>query len=370
MSLMAAGIVVFALGDSAYLVKVSSGTYAPGGIVDVSWPAAGTLIALAATTRPTEAPLDLAGWRVLVPPFLFAVTALGLLVASAFVAIGPLPVIVAGLTVLTAFARTALTFRDVRALADTRRQALTDELTGLANRRCLLDRLQHSLEESRANGRQLGLLVIDLDRFKELNDTLGHHVGDLLLAELGPRLRHQLRDGDLIARLGGDEFAVLLRPGSGEPAAVKVAERINLALEREFVLDDVLLQVRASIGIALAPEHAGDGSGLLQRADVAMYHAKRAGTGYEVYHPDRDQHSRDRLSLVGELRHALHSDQLVLHFQPQADLATGRVTGVEALVRWQHPVRGLLFPDAFIPLAEQTGLMRPLTLHVLDRALR
>jgi EAL domain-containing protein (putative c-di-GMP-specific phosphodiesterase class I) len=163
---------------------------------------------------------------------------------------------------------------------------------------------------------------------------------------------------------------VLLRPGSDEAAAARVAGRLLAALERDIVLDGVSIQVDGSIGIALAPGHAADASGLLQRADIAMYDAKRADLRWQLYDAARDRHARDRLALTGDLRRALGTDQLVLHYQPQADLASGQITGVEALVRWQHPTRGLLGPCQFIPLAEENGLMRPFTLHVLGSALR
>jgi diguanylate cyclase (GGDEF)-like protein len=224
----------------------------------------------------------------------------------------------------------------------------------------------------RLAGRQeqsAALLMIDLDHFKELNDTLGHHAGDLLLAQLGPRLRDAIRDADTLARLGGDEFAVLLTQLPDRGAAGRVAQRIQAALDEPFALEGLAVHVDASIGIALFPEHGHDGSSLLQRADVAMYEAKRQRTCWATYDPERDLHSRDKLALVGELRDALREGQLVLHYQPKADLRTGQVTGVEALVRWQHPQRGLLYPDAFLAIAEQAGFMRHLTTYVLDAAL-
>ncbi len=250
-----------------------------------------------------------------------------------------------------------------------RAEAQTDGLTGLANRRQFLRRLERVIRLAGRKEQSAALLMIDLDHFKELNDTLGHHVGDLLLAQVGPRLRDAIRDADTLARLGGDEFAVLLTELTDCDAAGSVAQRIQAALDEPFALEGLTVHVDASVGIALFPDHGQDATGLLQRADVAMYQAKQERTGWELYDAERDLHSRDRLALVGELRDALRDGQLVLHYQPKADLRTGEVTGVEALVRWQHPNRGLLYPDAFIAIAEKAGLIRQLTTYVLDAAL-
>jgi diguanylate cyclase (GGDEF)-like protein len=257
--------------------------------------------------------------------------------------------------------------RDVRGLADTRRHATTDDLTGLANRRHFYERLTAVLA-NRMPGQTLALLLVDLNRFKEVNDALGHHVGDQLLAQIGPRLACVVRSDDLIGRLGGDEFAVLLT-GADVAFAELVAGRITAAFEDPFQLDGTCLHVDASVGITLAPEHATDGDTLLQRADVAMYQAKRANGGWKVYEAHGDPRCRDRLETIEQLRSAMALDQLVVHYQPKVALPSGTPVGVEALVRWNHPERGLLYPDAFVALAEQTGLMRPLTLAVLDMAL-
>jgi diguanylate cyclase (GGDEF)-like protein len=214
----------------------------------------------------------------------------------------------------------------------------------------------------------VALLLIDLDGFKELNDTLGHHAGDEVLRQIGPRLGSAVREHDTLARLGGDEFALVLAPGD-EVAASTAGLRLRRALERSFDVEDIVVHIDASVGIALFPDHAPDPIGLLQRADVAMYEAKRMRTGHEVYLPARDRHSRERLSLIGELRAAIDAGQLVVHYHPKAEVPTGTVRAVEALVRWQHPERGLLTPGHFLPLAEQSGLTRALTAFVLDRAL-
>jgi diguanylate cyclase (GGDEF)-like protein len=248
-------------------------------------------------------------------------------------------------------------------------QALHDALTGLPNRKLLLQHAREALEKSERSGQSLGLCLLDLDRFKEVNDTLGHHVGDQLLQLVGRRLEQALRPGDTVARLGGDEFAVLLPDIGDVESAVEVAGRMRAALTAPFRLEGMSFDLEASIGVAVHPLHAGDFETLMQRADVAMYQAKETRTGIESYAADKDRNSTARLGLLGELRHALESNQLVLHYQPQARLDTGEIIGVEALVRWRHPQRGMIYPDEFIPLAEQSGLMRLLTQWVVDAAL-
>ena len=290
-------------------------------------------------------------------------TALTLLVVGQFVSLPPAAATLATVTVLTGMARAGLTIVD--RLRESERAAVTDDLTGLGNRRHLLSRLGEAIEDADA---EVALLLIDLDGFKELNDTLGHHAGDEVLRQIGPRLKVALREGDSLSRLGGDEFAVVLAPGD-EASASATGLRLRAALERSFGVGGIRVHIDASIGIALFPEHSHDALGLLQRADVAMYEAKRTRTGHEVYLPARDHHSRRRLELLGELRDGLASDEFILHYQPKAEIATGEVHGVEALVRWVHPRRGLLMPGDFLPLADHSGLGRSLTAFVLDRAL-
>ena len=303
---------------------------------------------------------------VLVAILAFATAALTLLTIGQFEAIDDVAVAVAAVTVLAGMARAGLTVTE--RLRETQHQALTDDLTGLANRRHLMERLQAAVRSANEHGGEFAFLLIDLDGFKELNDTLGHHAGDEVLQQIGPRLAQLLRTDDTLARLGGDEFAVVLAPGD-ETTASTAGLRLRAALERSFEVADITLHIDASVGIALFPEHATDALGLLQRADVAMYEAKRRRTGHEVYLPSRDRHSRQRLALIGQLHGALDAGQLALHYQPKADLATGAIRGVEALVRWQHPQRGLLGPDHFLPLMEHSGLTRALTAFVLDRAI-
>jgi diguanylate cyclase (GGDEF)-like protein len=243
---------------------------------------------------------------------------------------------------------------------ENRRQALHDPLTGLPNRRSLYERLEQLL----ATGRPLSLLMADLDGFKELNDTLGHHAGDVVLSQLGPRVQAAVPEVELLARIGGDEFAVLTHDANPEA----VAQRFRSALDEPFMIDGISLTVQASVGISRFPDHGDDPHALIQRADVAMYQAKARQCGWLEYEATRDEHSRTRLALAGELRRAISDRELVVHYQPKADLERGEVISVEALVRWQHPELGLLLPGEFVPMAEQTGQIRPLTLFVLDAA--
>jgi diguanylate cyclase (GGDEF)-like protein len=296
----------------------------------------------------------------------YASIALTLLGVGQFTDIEPVAIALAIATVLVGMARAGRTV--IERLRDSQEQAMTDDLTGLGNRRHLVDTLHAAIESSGANGDELALLLIDLDGFKELNDTLGHHAGDEVLRQIGPRLKELLREDDTLARLGGDEFAVILQPGD-EATASTAGLRLRAALEESFAVGGIHVHIDASVGIALFPNHAEDAMGLLQRADVAMYQAKRMRTGHEVYLAGRDRHSRQRLALVGELGAALEAGELVLHYQPKAELRSGHVRGVEALVRWEHPKRGLLGPVHFLPLVEQSGLTRALTAFVLDRAL-
>jgi diguanylate cyclase (GGDEF)-like protein len=253
--------------------------------------------------------------------------------------------------------------------AEKEHQSLHDALTGLPNRTLFNQRVQNAIESARRFGTECAVMLMDLDRFKEVNDTLGHHNGDLLLTEIATRLETVLDGRGTIARLGGDEFAILLPQIAQPQHAGKVAEEVLAALQQPIVLKELTLDVGASIGVALYPSHGDEAAMLLQRADVAMYAAKAAHSGYELYAAERDQYSPRRLALVGELRNAIEQGELSVHYQPKADLRTGEVIGCEALVRWAHPRHGFLPPDEFIPVAEHTGLIRPLTLYVLRSAL-
>jgi diguanylate cyclase (GGDEF)-like protein len=248
-------------------------------------------------------------------------------------------------------------------------QALHDALTGLPNRALFHSRVVKALARAERTGSLAAVMLIDLDRFKEVNDTLGHHHGDLLLEAVSGRLKRALKDEDTIARLGGDEFAVLLPDVADTAAVAHVAERLVRTLFEPFQLGELTLDVGASIGIAIYPTNGTEAATLLQRADVAMYSAKTACTPYEFYSADSDHHSPTRLALVGELRMAIENGELTVHYQPKADVRTGAITGVEALLRWEHPQHGPVPPDEFVAIAEQTGAIRSLTLHVLRSAL-
>ena len=210
---------------------------------------------------------------------------------------------------------------------------------------------------------------MDLDRFKDVNDVLGHGFGDVVLREVAVRLERAAPTAT-IARLGGDEFAVLLPSVSGSAAALDVARRLLELFREPFTLDSLPVELEASVGVALSPDHGTDAAALMQRADIAMYTAKRSHTGAEVFSIEHDGNSRGRLTMLGELRRAIDDDELVLYFQPQLELRTGTIRVFEALLRWKHPVRGVIAPGEFLPLAEHTGLMRPLTRRVLQLAAR
>ena len=248
-------------------------------------------------------------------------------------------------------------------------QALHDALTDLPNRLLLHDRVQQALGVAQREQTQVALLLLDLDRFKEVNDTFGHHAGDVLLQEIARRLQGIVRASDTVARLGGDEFALLLT-AVDQGGVRAAAHKIRMALDAPVLIGAQAVHVEGSLGIALGPEQGADMTTLLRHADVAMYTAKERSVEYVIYAPEQDTYTPDRLALIGELGAAIADGGLLLHYQPKVELATGRVVGVEALVRWAHAQRGLVRPDQFIPLAEHTGLIGPLTLWILEEAVR
>jgi diguanylate cyclase (GGDEF)-like protein/PAS domain S-box-containing protein len=249
-------------------------------------------------------------------------------------------------------------------------QALHDALTGLPNRTLFRDRVGQALHRARRSDSGVAVMMLDLDRFKEVNDSLGHAAGDALLAEIGRRLDGMLRASDTVARLGGDEFGVLLPDQVSLADVMIAAERVRAAIQEPVIVEGLPLSVDASIGIALYPRDGGELETLLQHADSAMYEAKNGNTGIAFYEPSRREGDPIRLTLVGELRRALDEGELTLHYQPKARLADGAVGSVEALLRWNHPERGLVPPVDFIPIVQQTGLIEPLTRYVVDEALR
>lgn len=247
-------------------------------------------------------------------------------------------------------------------------QALHDALTALPNRALLDDRLRQAVLLGRRSKTPVAVFMIDVDRFKEINDTLGHNVGDYVLKQLAQRFQNALRGSDTISRFGGDEFVIVL-PGVDAITALTVVQKLVNALEPAMVIDGNTLRIEASIGVAVFPDHGADAQVLIQHADIAMYTAKRAHLGFCVYDSSQNKNSSRRLTLTGDMRDALANDEFVLHYQPKIDAASGKIYGVEALVRWQHPLHGMLYPDTFIPLAEQCGLIHGVTLWVIDKAI-
>jgi len=357
--------------DAVNLNRVASGTTTSMDAQSLLWCLGLGLLAVAPWQQPSAPEgLRVEGVRMLLVPAIFSAIALGVLAVDQIHATNPVTVALALGAVAVALGRTTMTLREVQLLADARHESLTDELTGLPSRRHFHRRLDAVLRQAEAEGLPFGLLIFDLDGFKELNDTLGHGAGDTLLQLVGARLREGLGRGALLARLGGDEFAVLLAPGHGAEPALRAARKVVERIGRPFEVEGLELDIGVSVGVALYPDHAAQDGELLRRADVAMYLAKEAGGGVALYDPARDLHTRDRLALGRQLRAGLQRDELVVFFQPKVDPQLGRVLGVEALVRWQHPVHGLLMPPDFLPLAARSGLMGRVTRRVLDGALR
>ncbi len=366
--LLGGGLALFGVADSVYSVQALEETYVTGTVLDSLW-MIGTLLMATAAWQTSGAPAgESRKTQPVLVPGMFLMSSLCIVVYATFHEVLPFGVILATCTLMLAIVRMGFAFRQLQTLAESKREARTDELTGLPNRRLFYETLRQSLEPG--SGRQhLAVLMIDLDRFKEINDSLGHHVGDEVLRQLGPRLATVVDGDGTVARLGGDEFGLLVSPLQDDAQATAVAERVRDDLRRSFLLDNITLHVDASIGIAIAPDHGQAADTLLQRADVAMYEAKRNHEPWEVYSPFRDRHSRDRLELMEDVRDAIGRNELVLFYQPKLDVPSGIITGVEALVRWQHPTRGLLTPDRFLTLFEQSGMMGPLAMSVLELAM-
>jgi diguanylate cyclase len=368
---LAAGCLVMAVGDTVYLFQSAAGTYQSGTLLDATWVVALYLLSVA-VWQPVRSrrPGAEAAQPSMVLPGVAAATAIGILVVGNWVHVSRLAVALTIATLAVVAVRTVLARRELADLTRTvRAQATTDDLTGLSNRRQLMAVLDGHFAAgvgTAGAGPGIALLMIDLDHFKEINDSFGHPTGDWLLQQIGPRLSGVTRAGDLVARLGGDEFAVLLT-GADVAFATTVARRITEEIAPPFHLEHTSLHVGASIGIALAPEHAADATELMRCADVAMYRAKTARCDVDIYEPALDD-GADRLQLMEDLRHALDTGGLTLHYQPQIDLRSGRVTTVEALLRWPHPSLGMIPPDQFLPVAEDGGLMGVLTTYVLERA--
>lgn len=362
--LLATGIALFAVADTAYVVLLAQDAAHPY-VVSPIWVAGIQVIAAAAVWERSDAVVRVhsSTAATLALPLTFAVAITAFLVAAAFADLPPASAILAGITLLLIIARTGLTFRENLALSETQHLARTDDLTGLANRRHLVAALER-LGRSRGPS---GLLICDLDGFKFINDTLGHHAGDQILAEVGRRL--QLLEGfQLIARLGGDEFAAIVPTPAGDTSLRTAAHRWQKVFAEPVMIDGIALQVTGSVGGALASDGMAPGE-LLRHADVAMYTAKEDERPFEIYRAERDDHSPAQLRLAGELRSGLRAGQLKIHYQPKVAVATGELCGVEALVRWEHPRHGLIPPEQMLSIAQRAGLMREVTSNVLDQAL-
>ncbi|MGA7913263.1 MAG: bifunctional diguanylate cyclase/phosphodiesterase [Candidatus Dormiibacterota bacterium] len=370
--LVASAIGCTAIGDTFNLFASSGSPTHVGIILDgIAWPAAILLISFAVWVLPVHTnPLARTGAPGFLLPGLGAGAGLSILLVDTFHQVSPVAVGLATATLITVGVRLGLSVQSLRVLTEMRhRQAITDELTGLGNRRQLfnlLDAFFADYADPETMDRTLSLLYIDLDHFKEINDSFGHSAGDEVLRQLGPRLTAHLRATDILVRVGGDELAVLVMD-TESTYALAVAQRLITELEQPFHLDALSVRVGASVGIASAPADATNSVALLRCADLAMYRAKVGPTPFESYRHDVDD-GGNRLRLVEELRSAILEDQLEVHYQPQIDLVTGKRSAMEALVRWRHPRLGLVAPLDFIPLAEEAGLMQSLTAFVLERA--
>ncbi|WP_430784714.1 putative bifunctional diguanylate cyclase/phosphodiesterase [Actinoplanes sp. G11-F43] len=370
--LLIGGMGLFAALDTASMVMLWQGLDPVPSTLDALWIAGLALLALAAGQPLTGARSGRPDiWLSTAVPAGLAVVCLGVLMWAALTAhdVDRITSVLAATAVTAAIVRMLASVRTAEALGAARRQARTDELTGLANRRSFIERLESELAES-GPGARLAVAYLDLDRFKEVNDSFGHDVGDSLLRLVGARLRESLGAGVLLARLGGDEFGLVM-PGSGGQDAARIVAGVLRTLREPFVLPEVDLHVDASIGIAVYPDDGADRSTLLRRADVAMYAAKNGHGAGPVFATGLDDHAKARLTMLEELRTGLDRDELVLHYQPKVTVDDGaRVAGMEALVRWQHPERGLIYPDSFLYTAESADLMGRITAEVLELACR
>ena len=370
--LVAAGCAVVAIGDTSNLFQATSSTHLGAIANGIAWPS--TLLLLSAAVWAGRGRSELLAHQPppgFLLPGLGAAAGLGVLLAGSVSPINSVAVGLATATLAVVGIRLTLSVASLRKLTEQRhRQAITDQLTGLGNRRRLasvLDGFFADHADQATDARRLAFLFVDLDQFKEVNDSFGHPAGDQLLTQIGPRFQHCLGPNDLLVRIGGDEMAVVLVDAEDAHAAA-VATRLATTLEDPFELEMVSVQIGASIGVAFAPDDATDADELMRCADKAMYRCKQAGTAYETYDEQIDA-ERDRLRLMDDLRTAIAENQFELHYQPEVNVRNGTISAVEALLRWPHPRLGYIPPLEFLPLAEEGGLMRPLTALVLDQAL-
>jgi diguanylate cyclase len=394
-SLLFLAFVVLTITNTIYNFQQFHNNYLTGTLLDLGWPLGFLLLGLAARTIYLLPPPQAAEqvndnkrvseqntpWQIFIP---YAwVPTLGILLLFIWIR-GDHSKLVMGVVIGAAILLSLILVRQVVAVRELHDlyvnndaleaanmrleiQATHDALTGLPNRTFLQKRLEEEAQNARESNIPAALLLLDLDRFKEVNDTLGHTVGDLLLQKIGHRLQDHLRSTDLIARLGGDEFAIVL-PATDAGGAIQTARTLVGVLDMPILVDGHAFSIGGSIGIALIPDHGFDVTTLLRCADVAMYVAKRSQSGHAEYSLKIDQHSPYKLALMSELRQAIADERLLIYYQPKVSFSIGRMVGVEALVRWPHPVHGLILPEEFIPMAERTGLIGPLTRWVLERA--
>jgi diguanylate cyclase (GGDEF)-like protein len=362
--------VLLAAADFLYAVQATGTAGRPSAVTNLTCLLALSALAFVAWQVPPSRPEPkFASWSVLLVPSGFMLAALGLLLVDHLHRLSALPFGLATVTMLAAIGRMVVAFRDASGLAEARRLAGTDDLTALPNRRHFMALTEEAIAASEATGRGLAVLMLDLDNFKQLNDTLGHHAGDELLRKIGPRLQHAMRHLHTVGRLGGDEFAVLVYPAPGEEAIVQIAQEILGALREPFTVSELSLRVTGSLGIASFPDHARDAAELMRHADIAMYQAKTSHDRYDFYARERDTHSLERLGLAAELAAALAGDAIEVHYQPKADARTRRIVGVEALARWRRADGRLAPPSEFVGPAEHAGLSRELTRRVVELAL-
>ena len=367
---MGVGFILLAIADFMYAIGVSAGTSIPSAVSNLVYVAAVAVMSFSAWQMPPSRPEPrLTSWSVIVVPTGFMLTGLGVLLYDRIDHVSLLSYGLAVVSLVAAIGRMALAFHDVRSLSEARRLAATDDLTSLPNRRQFMGHAEEAIAAVDARGGGLAVLMLDLDNFKQLNDTLGHHAGDTLLQMIGPRLDQGLRSAHIVGRLGGDEFAILVHPAPSPEHVSEIATRALRALRDPFTVHGLALRVTGSIGIASYPGSARDVDELMRHADIAMYQAKAARNGHEFYAHERDTNSRERLALAAELEQALRTDAIEVHFQPKAHADSRRIAGVEALVRWRRPDGRLIPPAEFVSAAEHAGLSRALTDRVVDLAL-
>jgi diguanylate cyclase len=370
--LLMIGVAWSVAGSVIFLNQSVAGTYVAGTLLGETWLLSFFFVGLAGSVRDRRHSRNLRASVTLpagiaVVPVVFGLLSLAVLATSIYRHDSSVVVTLAVAALGLVICRMAMTLREVRQSSANHQDARTDYLTGLPNRRAFLERLESTLLSEEGADGHVGVLLVDLDGFKEVNDALGHTAGDELLCVVARRFEHRLGTRGVLARIGGDEYACAC-PVSGEDALVAIARDLSKSLSDPCVLDGMSVRVGASIGVAVSIAGGKPSGELLRCADVAMYEAKRTQSGVATYRAEADPHSRERLALIDALRDALSSGALILHYQPTLEMHTATISGVEALVRWQHPSLGLLYPDRFIPLAEQNGLMPELTRSVLEMA--